>query len=152
MLRTALSKVKDVPSSSSYLREPAVACDHLFEPACGSSATAVRTVALSRPEVDREGSARRGRAVSFMRRLSAPALPSGNVRVGRAVHSGQGSGPAKILVQTGAGLRAVPVPKAAKEKAAQPGACSGRLPPFQAIMVCDRNHFEERLEPAAKRR
>jgi len=32
------------------------------------------------------------------------------------------------------------------------GASSGRLPPFQAIMVCDRNHFEERLEPAAKRR
>jgi hypothetical protein len=35
---------------------------------------------------------------------------------------------------------------------AQPGHSSGRLPPFQAIMVCDRNHFEERLEPAAKRR
>jgi hypothetical protein len=34
----------------------------------------------------------------------------------------------------------------------QPGHSSGRLTPFQAIMACDRNRFEERLEPAAKRR
>jgi hypothetical protein len=35
---------------------------------------------------------------------------------------------------------------------AYPGTSSGRLPSFQAIMDCERNYFEERLEPAAKRR
>jgi hypothetical protein len=71
---------------------------------------------------------------------------------GLDVHSGQRSGPAKVLVQTGDGLRAVPVPKAAKAKGVQHGACSGRLPLFQATMVCGWNRFEDLLEPAAKRR
>ena len=81
MLRAVLGKVEDVPSSSSMLREAVRACDHLFEPACGSSATAVQTVALSSPEVGREGS-RNWSAGAFLRRLPAPVLSSGNVRVG----------------------------------------------------------------------
>jgi len=32
------------------------------------------------------------------------------------------------------------------------GASRGRLPPFQAIMVCERSRFEELLWPAARRR
>jgi hypothetical protein len=152
MLRTVLSRVEVVPSSSSSLREPAVVCDHLFEPGYGSSAAAVRTGALPRPEVDREGSPDVDAAV-FLHRLTAPVLPPGQARVERGRSSLRSKlGPAKILVQTRVGLRAVPVAKTAKEKVAQPGACSGRLPPFQAIMVYDRNHLEERLGPAAKRR
>jgi hypothetical protein len=34
---------------------------------------------------------------------------------------------------------------------AQPTSC-GRLLSFHAIMACGQSHFEERLEPAAKRR
>jgi hypothetical protein len=152
MLRAVLSEVEVVRSSSSNLRWAAVACGHLFELAGGSSAAAVRTVAFPRPKVDRKSS-RNWDAVVLLRRLTAPLLPPGQRRVGR----GRGPlrsrfGPAKVLVQTEGGLRAVPVAKAAKEEAAQPGASSGRLPPFQTIMVCGRNHFEERLEPAAKRR
>jgi hypothetical protein len=81
LLRAVLGKVEAVPSSSSMLREAARACDHRSEPACGRSATAVQTVALSRPEVGREGSRNWGAGV-FLRRLPAPVLPSGNVRVG----------------------------------------------------------------------
>jgi hypothetical protein len=152
MLRAVLSDVEVVRSSSSILREPAVACGHPFELGRGNSAPAVRTVSFPRPEVDRKSS-RNWSAVVLLRRLTAPLLPPGQRRVGR----GRGPlrsrlGPAKILVKTEGGLRTVPVAEVVKEEAAQPGASSGRLPPFQAIMVCGRNHFEERLEPAAKRR
>jgi hypothetical protein len=81
MLRAVLGKVEDVPSSSSMPREAARACDHRSEPACGRSAIAIQTVALSRPEVGREGSRNWG-AGTFLRRSSAPTLPSGNVRLG----------------------------------------------------------------------
>jgi hypothetical protein len=33
-----------------------------------------------------------------------------------------------------------------------PAPAGGRLPQFQAIMVCERSRFEELLGPAAKRR
>lgn len=81
LLRAVLGKVEDVPSSSSMLREAAAACHHISESACGRSATAVQTVALSSPEVGREGS-RNWSAGAFLRRLPAPVLSSGKVRVG----------------------------------------------------------------------
>lgn len=151
MLRAVLSEVEVVLSSSSLLRGSLEACGLLFDLGCESSAAAFRTVAFPRPEVNRDGSPGVGAAV-FLRRLTQPVVPPGQIRAGR------GGGllrsklrPAEILVQSEGGLRAVPVAKAAKE-AAQPGASSGRLPPFQSIMVCERGHFEERLEAAAKRR
>ena len=151
MLRAVLSEVEVVLSSLSILRGSLEACSHLFELGCGSSAAEFWTVAFPRPEVDREGSPGVGAAV-FLRRLTKPVLPPGQTCAGRDCGSLRSKlGPSEILAQSGGGLRAFPVAKAAKE-AAQPGASSGRLPPFQSIMVCEGGHFEERLESAAKRR
>jgi hypothetical protein len=56
-------------------------------------------------------------AVVVLRRSTGPVLASRIGRVGGVVaHSGQRFGPAKILVQGTAGLRAVPVAEVAKAK------------------------------------
>ena len=56
-------------------------------------------------------------AIVFLRRLTGPILASRTFEWGGLdVHSAQRSKPAKILVQGGVGLRAVPVPKAVKSK------------------------------------
>jgi hypothetical protein len=53
MLRAILNEAEVVPSSSSNLREAAVACGHPFEHGGGSSAAAVRSVVGARLKVER---------------------------------------------------------------------------------------------------
>ena len=53
MLRAVVEEIEVVPSSSSILREPAVACGHPFELGGGSLAAVVRSVVGARPKVER---------------------------------------------------------------------------------------------------
>ena len=153
MLRAVLSDVEVVRSSSSNLRGPGVACGHPFELGGGSSAAAVRSAVGARPEVERGflPSARRSS-------LSAKVDRAGVGFEGRSSGAGRLSTPAKTRGLQASWSKAEvhceqsPSRKLPKQRAAQPGASSGRLAPFQAIMVCERSHFEELWGPAAKRR
>jgi hypothetical protein len=133
MLRAVLSEVEVVLSSSSNLREPAV---------IPSSSLVVTRRQRSGPLLPRvrrlKGAFCQARAaVVVLRRWTGPALASRSVRVGRAgrpLRRALGAckypGPKRSRPASGRRPQSCP-----KRRAAQPGASSGRLPPFQAIMV-----------------
>jgi hypothetical protein len=153
MLRAVLNEVEVVPSSSSNLREAAVACGHPFEHGGGSSAAAVRSVVGARLKVERGVLPDVGRDC-----LSARVDRAALGFEARSSGAGRLSTPAKLEACKDPGLdlswpASSPRPKSCqKRRAAQPGASSGRLPPFQAITVCERSRFEELWGPAARRR
>lgn len=153
MLRAVLGKVEVVPSSSSILRGPAVACAPPFELGGGNSVAVIRSVVGARLEVERGDLPSTSRGC-----LSAEVVRADFGFEGRSSGAGRLSTPAKVRglqrswSKAESACERSPSRKLPKQRAAQHGASSGRLAPFQAIMVCERNGFEERLEPAAKRR
>jgi hypothetical protein len=153
MLRAVLSEVEAVPSSLSNLREPAVACRHTLELGCGSPEAAVRTVVGARPEVERDVLPGASRGY-----LSAKVVRAGFGFEERSSGAGSLSTPANVRgLQTSRSKAELaceqsPSRKLQKQRAAQPGHSSGRQPPFQAIRVCERSHFEELWRSAAGRR
>ena len=153
MLRAVLGEVEVVLSSSSNLREPAVACGHPFELGGGSSVAVVRSVVGARLNVERGALPDVGRGC-----LSAKVDRADLGFVDRSSGAGRLSTPAKARAckHLGPELRwptsGPRLQSCQKQRAAQPGASSGRLPPFQAIMDCERSRFEELLEPADRRR
>ena len=153
MLRAALGEFEAVLSSSNILRGPAVACGHSFELGWGSSATAARIGALPCPEVERGFLSDAGRGC-----LSAKVDRAGLGFEDCSGGAGRSSTPAKAQGLQASWSKAElacehsPSRKLQKQRAAQPGHSSGRQPPFQAIMVCERSHFEELWRSAAGRR
>ena len=153
MLRVVLGESEVVPSSSSMLRRPVVACGHPFEFGCGGSAAAVWSAVGARPEVER------GARPSASRGCRSATFDRADLGFeGRSSGAGRLSTPAKARGLQASWSKAEvpceqsPFRKLQNKTPPNPAPAGGRLPPFQAIMVCDRNHFEERLEPAAKRR
>jgi hypothetical protein len=131
MLRAVLNEVEVVLSSSSILREPAVACDHLFEFYCGGSAAAVRSVVGARRKVAREVLPDAGRGCRSAKvdraALGFETQPSG---AGSLPTPASALGLPRSWFKPEVACERSPSPKLQKQRAAQPkqvpGTCRDR--------------------------